>query len=288
MNHKIAAPVLLLVLFAGALPAKAADKEQRQMMADIRMLQEQQQQIQNAVLALTEALKTVDTRLSKAIVDQSDATRKALADEKLAVDTISHDLRTVREGIDDGNVRIGTISQEVDALRQLVVQQAAAPRPAAPDVAEAAAANPADVPPAAPPSAPPVTGTALGASPAKAWDQAYADYAAAQYDLAIHGFEAYIKDFPKSDMADDAQVVICNAFLNQAKYDQAVDACDTAIRMYPTGNAIPEAYYRKGLALQNLKKLDDARTAYQTVIQKYPESYAATLANQKVQELKKP
>ena len=116
----------------------------------------------------------------------------------------------------------------------------------------------------------------------------YGSYGAAQYDLAILGFQAYIKTFPKSDMADDAQVGICNSFINQAQYEKAVEACDTAIRTYPSGNALPEGLYKKGLALQNLKRIDEAREAYQLVVQKYPESAAATLASQKLIELKKP
>ena len=48
MKHRSFVLALALVL-AGALaaPAAAADKEQLQMMADIRMLQEQAQQLQN-------------------------------------------------------------------------------------------------------------------------------------------------------------------------------------------------------------------------------------------------
>ena len=72
MKDTLLIPVLSLALVAGAfVPVRAADKEQRQMMADLRMLQEQQQQIQNAVMALTETLKTVDVRLGKRLDDQA-------------------------------------------------------------------------------------------------------------------------------------------------------------------------------------------------------------------------
>ena len=40
------------------------------------------------------------------------------------------------------------------------------------------------------------------------FDNAYADYTAGQYDLAIHGFQTYIHTFPLSDKADDAQLNI--------------------------------------------------------------------------------
>src|SRR5437879_2649748 len=102
------------------------------------------------------------------------------------------------------------------------------------------------------------------------------------YDLAVYGFEGYLKTFPKSDMADDAQVYICASYLQAKKDDKAVEACDVAIRTYPGGNAIPEAYYRKGLALRNLRQLDQARQAFDFVVRTYPQSAEASLARQQL------
>ena len=91
---------------------------------------------------------------------------------------------------------------------------------------------------------------------------------AGQFDLAVLGFEAYVRSFPKSDRADDAQVYVCGAYLNAGKYDKAVDACDAAIRTYPAGDAVPEAYYRKGIALRGLKDVEKAREAFEAVDRK--------------------
>ena len=44
--------------------------------------------------------------------------------------------------------------------------------------------------------------------PEAVYKNALADYARGDYDLAISGFRGYITSFPKSDMADDAQVFI--------------------------------------------------------------------------------
>ena len=283
----------------GVRPSTAADKEQRQMMAELRMLQDQTQQLQNALNSVAEALKAVtatvntrlgalDSRLDSRLDEQTNATRKGLADQKLVVDTISSDLRVVREKVDDNNVRVGSLTQEVDALRQLV-QQAALARPSPVETADAAAAATNADAAATPAAAPPSAGVAaIGASPQKLWDGAFSDYGAAQYDLAILGFQAYIKSFPGSDRADDAQVLIGNAYLQQGKYEPAAAAYDAAIRTYPTGDAIPEAYLKKGIALKSLKRIDAAREAFEAVAKKYPENQAATLANQQLQDLKKP
>lgn len=287
MRFRLSAALLALGLTAAvAAPASAANKEHQQLMADIRMLQEQSQQLQNLLGQLGETLKAVNARLD----DQANTSRKAFADQKLIIDTLSSDLRVVREKVDDNNVRIGSLTQELESLRQTVQQlSAAVTRPSV--TGDAASAPPgADTPPAVPPGAQATSSApvALGTSPQHAWDTAWSDYTQGQYDLAVIGFESYIRDFPKSDMADNAQLNIGKSLMLDNKYDKAVEAFDTAIRNYPTGDAIPDAYFQKGIALQHLGQIDQARDSFTTLIKNYPDSTAATLARQKLETLKKP
>ena len=286
MRQLLTRALTVMVLTAMAVrPSAAANKEHQQLMADLRILQEQQQILQNLIgslgEALKEAIKAVNSRLDEQVVSN----RKSFADEKLVVDNLSSDLRIVREKVDDTNVRIGSVSQEVEALRQ-ALQQPAAPRftstetaDANPGAPQADAANNAA---AASPAAAPI---AVGTSPTRLYDQAYGNFGAGLFDLAIDGWEAYVRTFPKSDMADDAQVFIGNSYVQQGKNDKAIEAYDKAIRTYPSGNAIPEAYYKKGLALANLKETEPARDAWEYVIKNYPDSTAALLARQQLAKL---
>ena len=273
--------MLLLFGILLAAPAWAADKETLQMMADIRMPQEQTQQLQNLIGAVGEALKTVSGRLDQ----QTEVNRRAFADQKSTIDTLAADLRVVRERVDDSNVRIGSVSQEVEALRQSIellnVPAAAAVEPTPPSTTVPGG------PPALPPAPAPVAprSAAVGMSPTRLFDEAKAMYWAGQNDLAVMGFDSYIKTFPKSEQADDAQLLIGSAYLQAGANDKAVEAYDVAIRTYPNSNVLPEAYYRKGVALQNLKQLDRAREAFETVTTKYPDSFEATLAKQGIQKL---
>src|SRR5204863_7477609 len=96
-----AVAVVSLVL-ASAAPAGAADKAHQQLMAEIRMLQEQQQQLQQMMGALAETLKTVTTKID----DQTGTNRKAFADQKLLIDNVVEGVRVLREKADDTNVRL--------------------------------------------------------------------------------------------------------------------------------------------------------------------------------------
>ena len=273
----------ILLLVAAPSSARAANKEHQQLMADLRMLQEQSQLLQNLIGSVTEALKAVNTRLDQ----QAETTRKAFADQKLVIDNLTNDVRVIREKLDDNNVRIGSLTQEVDSLRSSLQQAGSRPSgtndaadPQAPGAAPGAATG-ATAPAGSP-------GGAIGVSPQKLFDSAMGDYYSGQYDLAILGFSDYIKSFPKSDLADDAQVNICSAYVQDGKNDKAVEACDLAIRTYPNGDKIPDAYYKKGLALQNLRDVNGAREAWEHVVKSDPNTDAGRLAQQRLEQIKRP
>jgi tol-pal system protein YbgF len=284
--------ILIAVALAGLAvrPAAAANKEHQQLMADIRILQEQQQILQNMIGTLTEALKEAVKAVNTRLDDQVVSTRKSFADEKLVVDNLSSDLRIVREKVDDNNLRIASLTQEVDALRQAIQQQAAArTAPVAPDTPDASpAADPAAAAGAAGAASPAPAPAPGVVSPTRLYDMAFSSYTSGLYDLAIDGFNSFIRSFPKHEMADDAQVHIGNSYLLDGKNDKAVEAYDAAIRTYPNGNAIPEAYYKKGLALRNLRQFDGARQAFETVVKMYPDSDAGRLAKQALMQLPSP
>jgi tol-pal system protein YbgF len=242
------------------------------MMADLRILQVQAQEMQNLIGAMNqtvnEALKALNARLD----DQANATVRSFAEQKAIIDTLSSDLRVVREKLDDNNVRVGSLTQEVDSLRDLIT---AMPRGGdfmpAPDGADPLAGG-----------APPAGG--VGASPEKFYNMAMNDYWSSDYDLAVSGFTAYLTNFPKSQRAHEAQFYIGQSYYQAGKYDQAIEAYETTIRDYAQSDLLPDAYYKLGESYRANKRLDRARVAYQAVVKQYPDSSAATLAQQRLDE----
>src|SRR5262245_15392407 len=87
-------PILatVIALLLSATPARTQSREDRQMMADIRMLQQQTQQLQVMLNTLTEALQTVSQKISQHSQQldlQAEGSRKTFADLKLLSDNIS-------------------------------------------------------------------------------------------------------------------------------------------------------------------------------------------------------
>lgn len=255
-------PVLLFAICAQAQPAWAANKEHLQLMAEIRMLQEQSQQLQALLGSLQDTLKAVSTKID----EQSAATRKAMADQLLAVNNIGDNVRVLREKTDDTNVRISTVSQEINALRQAIASQP-----------PAAALPPPD--PGAAPSQPPVASPPVGVSPQRMFEASYDDYTSGRWDLAIQGFEGYIQTFPRTAQAADAQYNIGMSYYQQSKWPEARDAFQKVIGDYPQNTErLPEAYYKLGQTFERLNQVENAKRAYETVIQKFPTSFHANQA----------
>jgi len=283
---RLAAPVglALLAVVAGPGPAAAASREQQQLLAELRMLQEQTSQLQVSLNALAEVLKAMGTRMD----EQAAANRKALADQKLLIDTLTGDVRVVREKLDDTNVRLSSLQQDVEALRAGLQALAASTPPATASEGPPGATAPTEPGAAPPPAGAAATAPPLGVSPQRMYDTAYADFASGQWALAIAGFEAYIRTYPRTDKTDDAQLYIGEAYSLDGKFDEAVAAYDKVIADYPTGDAVPLAYYKRGLALVRLKRIDEARASWEAVIKQYPDSDAARLARQGLDRLMRP
>jgi tol-pal system protein YbgF len=246
-------------------------------MAEIRMLQEQNQQLQGLIGALTDTLKAVSTKLD----DQAAVNRKAMADQTLAVTNMGDNVRVLREKTDETNVRISSVSQEIEALRQAIVSsQAGQPAVSQPTV------NPTDPNAPAPTPQAPAGGLPPGISPQRAYDTSYDDYTAGRYDLAIQGFQAFIQAFPRMANAADAQYNIGMSYYNLSKWNEARDAFQKVITDYPQQtNRVSDAYYKLGQTYEQLKQVDDAKKAYETVVQKYPNTGAYAFANQALQRL---
>jgi tol-pal system protein YbgF len=270
-----AAVVLVLLGFSASPASAAANKEHLQLMAEIRMLQEQNQQLQAVLGTLTDALKAVSSKLD----DQSSAARKAMADQTLAVTNMGDNVRVLREKSDEANVRISTVLQEIEALRHTIASQPA------PQVAVPPGADPTD-PSAVPPTAPPSTAPPIGLSAQRMYETSYDDYSAGRYDLAIQGFEAYIQAFPRTPNAADAQYNIGMSYWNQGKWNEARDAFQKVVTEYPQQTIrVADAYYKLGQTYEQLKQIDNAKKAYETVVEKFPTTQAYALANQALQRL---
>ena len=266
MQKTISCALAALLAFVSApSPATAQNREHQQMTADVRMLQEQTQQLAITLAAvnqaLAESLEAINARLGQA----SDTSRQTAADQKLIIDSIGEGVRVVRERSNDTNVRMGELREELEALRLTVqaLQQAQlaalAPPPVLnPDAPVNPGAPVVELPPAAPLPLP----STAGLSPTRLYETARADYFAGQWTSALSGFQAFLRAFPRSEQADDAQFHIGETHYAQNEWAQAIAAYNQVIQNYVGTNAVPDAYYKRGLSEEHLGEVDAARVSW--------------------------
>ncbi len=245
---------------------------------------------------LTEALKAVNGRID----DQAGVTRKGFADQKLQADSMGSDIRVVRERVDDTNVRITSLSQEVEALREAVsaipVMTTAAADPAAAgttptgEPVDPAAPPPGGTTPAPPvsgapaPAPPPVTPPPTAGSPTRLYDMAWADYTAGSYDLAIRASRATCgrsrrASRPTTPSATSAEL------LPARQLPEAVDAYNRVISTYPRSDVIGNAYYKRGLSYERMNQPERSRADYEYVMKTAADTDAGRLAKQRLDAL---
>ena len=276
----------LLVTWAVTVPSLAygQNRERQQIMADIRMLHEQTMRLQRSISDLDESLQA----LSRQLDGQADATVRAFADQRLLVDNVAGDVRILREKLDDTNVRISSMSQEVEALRVAIPPLGMRmTMPAAEPVIDPETGLVAEGPrePLVPA---PAVRLNPGVSPQRMYDTAWADYTNGQWELAVEGFEAYLNTFPRSELADDAQFYIGQTRYADGQFQESVAAFEDVLLNYPDGDVVPEAAYKRGLALDRLGETERAQQAFELVVENYPDNAMATLAQQALDRLNQP
>jgi tol-pal system protein YbgF len=278
MHTTLLRSTLALTLAATAIPAAAQNREHQQMSAELRMLQEQTQQLALTLTQIGDAIKALNARMD--VADQ--AAQKRFADQELLIKTLSADLSAIRERTQDTDTRLRKLADEVEALRSTVTSlpsliSGATPSPSA----ETSPLDP-NVPAPAPAGPPPST---VGLSPSRMLDTAKSDYFSGSYATAVTGFEALLRTFPASEAAAEAQFMLGETFSQQKRYGDAVNAYTATIQKFPRSTWVSEAYYKRGKAQESLGQPEAARASYEQLLKTYPDTPSAGLAKQALDRL---
>lgn len=105
------------------------------------------------------------------------------------------------------------------------------------------------------------------------------------YRGSIARFKEFLKKYPKSDYADNAQYWIGEGHYALKEFDQSILEFDAVRRKFPKGDKVPAALLKMGFAFAELGDKVDARLILQELIDRYPQSEEAVKARQKVKTL---
>lgn len=287
MKSKICSLVLVFV-FALALavaPAHAANKDMVALQTMVQQLSAQLQQLQQSVderLGVMKSLVEQSTdnvnKMAINVGNLQEALNRTLQQQGQTtggkVDQVSQQVQVLNDSVDELKARVATVNKQLsdmaDRLQNMSTSAAATqPQPGG---------MPGQVQPPQPQQvqAPP---------PQQLYDNALRDYNAGRYDLAAQEFGQYMKFYPTTDLAGNAQFYLADIEYQQKNYEAAVADYDKVLEQYPSGNKSPTAQLKKGFALLELGQKDAGVRELRSLINRYPRSIEATQAQDRLRRL---
>lgn len=213
------------------------------------------------------SLAVLENSLRDRLAEQQKTLVAPVAGMAAKMDQMASEFSAVRESVADLSERMNKVQLQLVDLNNTVkvLQAPAAPPP------PVTGGNGADA----------GTGTATpppGLSAQQLYDSARRDASGGNVDLALQGFQEYLKYFGTTELAPSAQFNIGQIYYDKADYTNAIQAFDTVLERYRDNPKTPDAMYMKGMALLKSNRQNEAGREFLTVIQKHPTAPAATKA----------
>ena len=120
------------------------------------------------------------------------------------------------------------------------------------------------------------------------YNNALRDYNAGKFDLASQEFAEYLKFYPTTDLAGNAQFYLADVEYRGGNYEAAVRDYDKVLEQYPDGNKTPAAQLKKGLSLVELGQRPAGIRELNNLIARYPRSIEAAQAKDRLRQLNGP
>jgi tol-pal system protein YbgF len=115
--------------------------------------------------------------------------------------------------------------------------------------------------------------------------QSFEALKAGSYSIAITGFKDFLKSYPKSPLAENAQYWLGEAYYVNHDYGAAADTFRAVLKKWPDSRKAPAALLKLGYTQFEQKQYGAARATLTTVTQKYPDSDSARLASEKLKRI---
>jgi tol-pal system protein YbgF len=106
-----------------------------------------------------------------------------------------------------------------------------------------------------------------------------------EYENARALFRSFLKQYPKSKNADNAQFWLGEIYYREKWYEKAILEYQKVIENHPNGNKTPSALLKQGFAFSSLGDKANARLILKELIRKFPDSNEAKIANKKLKAL---
>jgi tol-pal system protein YbgF len=290
----VALAFLLVGALGGAIlappPAGAVSKEIIQLQQQVAQLLQGQQDLRSALDQKDAELKTLIEQsldsVSKLHLSMSTLEKNVLDTQATSgsrIDTLTTQTQGISDNLQDVQARVGKLSQQMTDIQGVLQTIDAKVSGGAPEGGQASPiANPGN------PAAPAMNQPGDAGAPPSAdvlYTSALRDYSGGKYDLARQEFTDYLRLFPTTDLASNAQFYLGEIDYVQADFAGAIAQYDKVILNYPKSFKLAPARLKKGQALLETGQRAAAVREFREVVRRYPGSEEAKRAQAKLREL---
>lgn len=228
-------------------------------------------ELNTRVQALQQRVDAIDARIAK--IEAAVQDKQQLLSLMREIDTLKAEVARLRGQAEVQGHQLDTLGKRQNDLYadldqrvgELAKAAQAAPAPQ-PDLAAAAVADP--------------------ALESRTYEAALKHFRDANYPAAIAGFGDFLKAYPSSTLAANAQYWIGYSYFAQKDYKSALAQQQKLIATYPASNKVPDALFNIGASQLALGETANGRRTLQEVVARHPGTQAATLASRRLAELK--
>lgn len=288
---------LACLILLGPLALMGQKKEDiLEIQRDLALLQDQVTQLQKsqeekmaAMQSMLQQTVEVSSKLSSGLSSlQREIEQKLSAEQtQLAgpvatmgakVDQMSTDFSSVATNVDELMRRMAALDAKLTDIKNAVTTLQSPPPP--PPGATGASGTPG--PGGTTPQVPQMSAETT-------YNNAYRDYMKGQNDLALQEFADYVKNFPNTADAPNAQYYIGYIYFSSgSNWTDAAKAFDDVLEKWPENPKTADAMYYKGVALQKAGQKSAAAKTLRDYIAKYPHGDHVDMAHQDLRALAGP
>ena len=181
----------------------------------------------------------------------------SVAAQGTKVDSVAGNVQGLQDSLEDVKARLSNLSDQVAQVRVSVETL----------------------------QTPPTPGSGAGAppqSPEELYQNGLRDLQGGKLELALQQFQDYLRYYPETELAGNAQFYVGEVLYRQGKLRKAIEAYDLVLERYPNGNKTAGAHLKKGFALLELKRRTSGVRELRELIRRFPRSEEAKLARQRL------